>query len=150
MAVTKRSGSRRATQHPPEAPASETSEPPSRYVRVFEATADLNQAFDQVITEVERLKRLGLFHGEFPGRFAKTCRLSIEELRAWAIFEITEDLYQRADEDWARFGRMLRDWENKFKDPNDVLLEAERLKKKLAAKGTKRNVGKKSLKEGAE
>lgn len=150
MARTKASGSGRSTQHPPEAHASETPQPTSRYVRVFHATADLNQAFDHVLAEVERLKRLGLFRGEFPGRFAKTCRLSIEELRAWATFEITEDLYQRADEDWARFGRMLRDWENKFKDPNDVLLEAERLKKKLAAKGAKRRAGKKDSKEGAE
>jgi hypothetical protein len=150
VARTKASGSGRSTQHPPEAPASEISQQPSRHVRVFHATADLNQAFDQVIAEVDRLKQLGLFHGEFPVRFAKTCRLSVEELRAWAIFEITEDLYQRADEDWARFGRMLRDWENKFKDPNDVLLEAERLKKKLAAKGAKKEPRKKNPKEGAK
>jgi hypothetical protein len=144
VATTKASGSRRTTQHPPEAPAFETPHPPSRYVRVFHATADLNQAFDQVIAEVDRLKRFGLFHGEFPGRFARTCRLSIEELRAWAIFEITEDLYQRAEEDWARFGRMLKDWENKFKDPNDVLLDAERLKQKLQKEAERKSTGKKS------
>jgi hypothetical protein len=79
MATTKASGLRRMTQHPPEAPAFETRERPSRCVRAFGVTADRNHAFGQVIAVVAWVKRLGLFHGEFPGRFAKTCRLSIED-----------------------------------------------------------------------
>jgi hypothetical protein len=134
MATTKASGLRRMTQHPPKAPAFETRERTSRCVRAFGVTADRNHAFGQVIALVAWVKRLGLFQGEFPGRFAKTCRPSIEEPGAWAIFEITENLYRRADEDWPRFVRMLRHLENKFKDPNDVLLEAKHLKQKLQAK----------------
>jgi hypothetical protein len=154
MAVTKVSGSRRTTQLPPEVPPSGTSQPPSRHVRVFEAIADLNRGFDHVLADVERLKQLGFFRGEFSSRFAKTCRLTIEEMRAWAIFEVTEAIYQRAEEDWARFGRLLLEWEKKFKDPNDVLIEAERIKQKLQKeadqKGTEKKHRKKEVRERAD
>jgi hypothetical protein len=140
MADTKVSGSRRTTQHLPDAPASETPQPPSRYVGFFHATAPLNQA-DQVIAPVSRVKRLGLFKREFPGRCVKTCRPSSEELRAGAIFDITEDFYLRAHAQCARFGCMLGRWENKVKDPSDVLLGAERLKQKLQKKATQEGAG---------
>ena len=130
MAVTKVSGSRRTTQVPPEVFPSGTFRPPSRHVRVFEAIANLNRGFDQVLADVEQLKQIGLFRGEFSSRFAKTCRLTMEEMRAWSIFEVTEAVYQRAEEDWARYGRMLLEWEKKFRDPDDVLAETERLKQK--------------------
>ena len=96
-----------------------------------------------VLNEVEKLKTLGQFRGEFPSQFAKSCRLALEELRAWAIFEITENLHECAQGDWARYGRLRRRWENKFRDPNDVLIEAERLKKKLAEEAAKKPAGKK-------
>jgi hypothetical protein len=142
MAITKTSGSCRYMQHPPGASAAETPQLPSRYVCVFHATADLYQAFDHVVADVDPLKRLGFLHGEFPGQFAKTCRLSIAELLAWAIFEITEDVYQRADEDWARLGRMLQYWENRFKDPNDLLLEVEYFRQKHQNKPEQRGPAK--------
>jgi hypothetical protein len=150
MAVTKRSGSRRATQHPAEAPASEISQPPSRHVRVFEALADLNRGFDHVIADVERLKDLGFFRDKFSNRFAKTCPLTIEDLRAWGNFEVTEHLSNRGEAEMARSARRLHDFEKRFEDPNDILLKAERLKKKLAEKAAKKTTGKKNLKEGAE
>jgi len=141
MAVPKVRGSRRSTQHPPEASASEIPQP-SKHVRVFEAAASLNRGFDLVLDEVERLKKLGQFGGDFAGQFAKSCRFSLEELRAWAIFEITEDLHQRAQDDWARFGRLRIRWENKFRDPKDVFIEAEHLKKKLAEEAAKKQAKK--------
>jgi hypothetical protein len=148
VARTKASGSRRSPQHPPEAPASEIPQPPSRHVRVFEAIADLNRGFDHVIADVERLKELGFFRDKFSNRFAKTCPLTIEDLRAWANFEVTEHLSNRGEAEMARSARRLHDFEKRFKDPNDVLVEAERLKKKLAAKDGE--AGKKTPKEGAE
>jgi len=154
MAVTKVSGFRRTTQLAPEGSSSETPPPPSRHVRVFETIANLDRRFDLVLTDLEQLKQFGLFRGEFPSQFAKTCRLTIEEMRAWAIFEVTEHIQQRAEEDWARFGRMLREWENKFKDPNDVLIEAERLKQKLqkaaGRKATKKKSPRRKVRERAE
>jgi hypothetical protein len=149
MADTKRSGSRRAAQHPAEAPASEIHPPPSRHVRVFEALADLNRDFDHVIADVERLKELDFFRDRFSSRFAKTCPLTIEDLRAWGNFEVTEHLSNRGEAEMARSERRLHDFEKRFKDPNEALVEAERLRKKLAAKGAKRKAGK-NPKEGAE
>jgi hypothetical protein len=153
MAVNNPSGSRRTVQHSPEASASATPQP-SKHVRIFEATANLNRGFDLVLHEVEQLKALGQFRGEFPGQFAKSCRLALEELRAWAIFELTEDLHERAQDDWARYGRLRIRWEDKFRDPNDVLAEAERLKKKLADEAAKKKAGnknpKRKVRESAE
>jgi hypothetical protein len=143
MAVTKRSGSGRVTQHPTEAPASEILSPLSRHVRIFEAAANLNRGFDLVLNQVEKLKALGQFRGEFTGQFAKSCRLALEELRSWAIFEITEDLHERPQDDWARYGRLRLRWENKFRDPEDLFAEAERLKKKLVGKAAKKHPGEK-------
>jgi hypothetical protein len=154
MAVTKLSGSRRTTQVSAEVPSSETSQPPSRHVRVFEAIANLNRGFDQVLADVIALRELGFFRDEFAGRFAKTCRLTVQEMRAWAIFETTEALHERAEEDWARFGRMLLEYERKFRDPNDVLIEAERLKQKLQKeadqKTGKKRAGNKDARERAK
>ena len=150
MAITKASGSRRSTQHPPEAPASEIPQPSSRHVRVFEAIADLNRGFDHVIADVEQLKDLGFFRDKFSSRFAKTCPLTIEDLRAWGNFELTEYLSNRGEADVARSERRLHDFEKRFKDPKDPLVEAERLKKKLTAKGAKREAEKKNPKEGAK
>jgi hypothetical protein len=150
MATSKASGSGRSTQHSSAAPASETPQPPSRYVRIFTAIADLNREFDLLLADVERLKQFGFFRGEFSNRFAKTCRLTIEEMRAWAIFELTEALHTHAEQDWARFGRLLRDWENKFKDPNDILIDAERLKQKIQKEAERKARGKKKPKGAVE
>jgi hypothetical protein len=71
MADTKRSGSRRLTQRPPEAPASETILRVSKYTSIFEAIANLNRAFDEVLQGVERSKRMGFFRGEISNRIPK-------------------------------------------------------------------------------
>jgi hypothetical protein len=101
-----------------------------------------------VIADVERLKELGFFRDKFSNRFAKTCPLTIEDLRAWGNFEVTEHLSNRGEAEMAQSARRLHDFEQRFKDPNDALVEAERLKKNLAAKGGE--AGKKTPKEGAE
>jgi regulator of replication initiation timing len=150
VAITKASGSRRSKQHSPETPVSEALQPPSRHVRVFDAISDLNRGFDQVIADVERLKQLGFFRDKFSSRFAKTCRLTMEDMRAWSIFEVTQHLKNRAEEDWARAGRLLHDWEKQLEDPKDVLIEAERLKKKLAEEAAKKEAANKKPKGRAE
>jgi len=38
-------------------------------------------------------------------------------------------LHGREEKDWARSGRLRRQWEKKYEDANDVLLDAARLKK---------------------
>jgi hypothetical protein len=43
---------------------------------------------------------MGFFWGEVSNRFVKTCRLWVEELRAWAMAEVTQDFLEWAEHDW--------------------------------------------------
>jgi hypothetical protein len=130
MATNKGSGSRRAI--------SLTSRRPSAYTAVLEHSLSLNRGFDLVLEEVTWLSKMGFFWGEISGRFMKTCRLSVEELRAWAMAEVTQDLLERAEMDWGRYGVQRFRWEEKFRDPQDVLKQAQRVKKKLTEQANKK------------
>jgi hypothetical protein len=129
MAVTKRSGSRRAPQLSAGAFPSAAPQRPSKYTRVLESAESLNRAFDQVLNEIVRLKNMGFFWGEVSKLFMKTCRLSVEELRSWAMAEVTQDFLEWAEHDWGHYGVQRFRFEEKFRDPEDVLKQAERLRK---------------------
>jgi hypothetical protein len=145
MAVT---NARRIAHGPLEVSPPETSQPLSKHVRIFEAIANLNRGFDQVLADVKLLRDLGLFQYKAPSPFAETCRLTVEELRGWANFELTGALYQRAEEDWGRYGRLRLQWEEKHRDPIDVRLEAKRRKQTLQkAVGRKGSTKRRSKKE---
>jgi hypothetical protein len=143
MAVTKRSGSRRILQLSAGAFPSATPQRSSKYTRVLESAESLNRAFDQVLNEVIRLKKTGFFWGEVSSRFLKTCRLSVEELRAWAMAEVTQEFLEWAEHDWGHYGVQRFRFEEKFRNPEDVLKHAEHLKKKRERQpgkpGTKRS-----------
>jgi hypothetical protein len=154
MAVTNTCGSRRIAQGSPEVSPSETSQPLSKRVRIFEAIANLNWGFDRVLADVKLLRELGLFQYKAPSPFAETCRLTLEELRGWANFELTGALYQSAEEDWGRYGRLRLQWEEKHRDPIDVRLEAKAaktyLQKAVGRKGSKERRGKKEVGKRSE
>jgi hypothetical protein len=139
MATHKRSGPRRA----PQLLASEASQGRSQYTALFERYGNLNRAFDQVLNEVEILKKMGVFWGEVSNRFPKTCRLMVEELRAWAIADMALDLHDSADRDWGRYGVQRVRFERKFRESQDVLKQAAPVKKKLGAR-TKKKITKRS------
>ena len=104
-------------------------------LRVYEALHALNQGFEQVLEDLERLEKLGLFEREV----FNVLQAIVEETRAWANLDLVELMQAREEQDWARFGRVRYRWEQKMKDPNDVLIEAERLKKRRRkAAGSKR------------
>jgi predicted deacylase len=128
MATHKRSGQRRAAQ----LLASEASQGRCPYTALFERYGNLNRAFDQVLNEVEILRKMGVFWGQVSNRFPKTCRLMIEELRAWAIADMALDLHDSAERDWGRYGVQRVRFERKSKDSEDVLQAAERVQKKSA------------------
>jgi hypothetical protein len=154
MAVTNARGSRRIAHGSVEVSPSEASQPLSKRVRIFEAIANLNRGFDQVLADVKLLRDLGLFQYKAPSPFAETCRLTVEELRGWANFELTGALYQRAEEDWGRYGRLRLQWEEKHRDPIDVRLEAKRqkqtLQKAIGRKGSTKRRSKKEVGERSE
>ena len=65
----------------------------------------------------------------------------VEETRACVNFELVEAMHSREQDDWTRFGRLRQQWEKRYRDPKDVLIEAERLKKKLRKSAGKRGKG---------
>jgi hypothetical protein len=138
MATHKRSGSHRATQPSPEAFASKIPKFISQSTRIAESAASLNRGFDQVLNEIRTLRKLGLL-GDGGGSpdFVKICRLMVEELRAWAIAELTQDINDCANLAGNRWGIRRSPYEERFRDPKDVLREAERMKKRLAAEAGK-------------
>ena len=99
-------------------------------LRAYEALHAVNQAFEQVLDDLERLDKLGLFEREDFNLFQGM----IEETRAYANCVLVELMQAREEKDWARFGRVRYRCEQKMKDPDDVSIEAERLKQQLRKK----------------
>lgn len=75
-------------------------------VLVYDAIAALNPDFQQVLCDLERLERLGLFPRRWQRKFLRTWRATLEETRAWISFEVVEILHQREEREWARLGRI--------------------------------------------
>jgi hypothetical protein len=99
-------------------------------LRAYEALHAVNRGFEQVLDDLERLDKLGLFEREDFNLFQGI----VEETRAFVNCVLVELMQMREEKDWAQFGRVRYRWEKKMKDPNDVLIEAERLKKQLRKK----------------
>ena len=102
---------------------------------VYLALSDLNRNLELVLLDLERLKTAGMFRSRFQTESLAACQATLEETRAWINFQMTETLQEREQRDWAHFGRIRRRWQKKYEDPHDVLIEAERFKKKIARKG---------------
>ena len=137
MANNKRSGSPRALQPFPSRTPRRT--PP--YIPILDSAAGLNRALDQAVNELNRLKNLGFFAGD---AFLKTCWLFIEELRNWAMADLTQELLERAEYDYGHWGVRRFRWEESFRDPEDLLKQAERLKKKRDEQAAKKKQMKRS------
>jgi len=126
MAYTNHSGSRRTAQvH---------LDPFSGDLRLYETIASLNLGFEQALENLAYLDRLDLFRNRFPSYFVKICSTTLEEMRAWANFELAEVIGERAQTDWARFGRLRSEWEKKLSGPGDAPVSAGRRKQKPTAK----------------
>jgi hypothetical protein len=54
-----------------------------------------------------------------------------EENRAQANFELVERLAEREERDWTYFGRLRLEREKKLRDPQDVLIQADRPRRQL-------------------
>jgi hypothetical protein len=55
----------------------------------------------------------------------------VEENRAEVNFELIERLAEREERDWTYFGRLRHEREKKLRDPQDVLIDADRLRQQL-------------------
>jgi hypothetical protein len=98
----------------------------SQKLEVYGALYSLNQGFEHVLRDLRRLR-------EFPflrPQLLDVLNVIVQETRAWANFEAIEVLQSLEQNDWAKYGRIHRRWEKKYQDPNDILIEAEKLKRK--------------------
>jgi phosphatidylserine/phosphatidylglycerophosphate/cardiolipin synthase-like enzyme len=102
---------------------------------IYETLASLNLAFAGVIQHLHTLQKTGIFKSKaaklFPG-FA-------QELQAEFNQEFLEDLHQLELEDWNEYGKARKRWEKYLRDPDDVLLQAEKRKKQLAKQKHKKH-----------
>src|SRR5439155_18934988 len=99
--------------------------PASQKLRAYQTLFTLNQAFENVLADLQRLQHLPFFRSEFLREF----QVMVEETRACINFELVEAMHSREQDDWTRFGRLRQKWEKRYRDPNDVLIEAKKLRK---------------------
>ncbi len=108
--------------------------PTPQKLRVYDALHSLNQGFENVLADLGRLQRFPFFRRKLLRHF----QVVVEETRAWANFELVEAMHSREQDDWTRFGRLRHQWEKRYRDPDDVLIEAEQRKRELRTAAARR------------
>ena len=155
MAITKLTRSPRSAQlHPASRPRKSSPRKGNRPLKhplwklpVYETLHALNRDFEQILADLEKLRKLDLFVPECSTIY----QLTILDLQANVNSGLLEVLTEREMKDWFRFGKLRRASEKDLEDPNDVLIEAENLKKQRQkeaekkAKQQRRGVGKKGV-----
>jgi len=116
-----------------------TGHKPSQKLHVYEILYSLNQGFGQVLADLLRLQEFPFFRREM----LRALSVVVEETKAWANSEVVEIMHGREQADWAHFGRLRHQWEKRYRDPEDVLLEADKLKRKRSNAAGKRRRGRK-------
>jgi len=101
---------------------------------VYETLSSLNLAFAGIIQHLQTLQKTGLFKSKASKLFPSFAL----ELQAEFNQEFLEDLHQLELDDWNRYGKARQRWEKHLRDPDDVLLQAEKRKKQLAKQRKKR------------
>src|SRR5690349_19126540 len=103
--------------------------PASQKLRVYETLHSLNQAFEQVLSNLRHLQDFPFFRREF----LREIQIVVEETRAWINFDLIEVMNSREQDDWTRFGRLRLQYEKK-RGPTDVLTKAEQKPRKSSGK----------------
>jgi hypothetical protein len=62
----------------------------------------------------------------------------VEENRAEVCFQLVERLAEREERDWTYFGRLRRERDKKLRDPQDVLIEADCLRRGMKKRRSQR------------
>jgi hypothetical protein len=97
---------------------------------IYGALHGINEHFDQLLLDRQRLGELNLLNPED----LKGLTSIIEEIRAWINFELVDLMERREQEDWAKFSLLRTRWERKHEDPNDLLVRARRLTERKSNK----------------
>jgi hypothetical protein len=101
--------------------------PQVQKLHIYEGIFNLNRAFHATLLSLEQLENLGFFRSEY----LNACKIELEHTRANANDELIDTLrdYEQ-DEGW-RFSRMQKEWEDQFKDPDDVFFAVKSRKEEI-------------------
>lgn len=105
---------------------------PADKTSIYQTVSSLNEHFAQVLLDLGELGKLGIFRSRFQRKSLSAASATLEETRAWMNFEIIQTLHDREERDRAAFARVRIGFERKYQDPEDVLLKAAALRKKIS------------------
>jgi hypothetical protein len=95
--------------------------PQVQKLHIYEGIFNLNRAFHATLLSLEQLENLGFFRSEY----LNACKVELEHTRANVNDELIETLRDYEQEEGSRFYRMQKQWDDQFKDPDDVFLAAK-------------------------
>jgi len=95
---------------------------------LYEAIFALNRDMGLVIDDFNRLREF-----RFSRRYIDAFIVKMEDLRSFANGEFLERQKDREEKDSFHFSNLDRRFEQRFKDPNDVLIDAKRRQEQIAA-----------------
>ena len=94
---------------------------------IYQALAELNTTFEKFIRDLDTLKDSGLFDSEtLAARRDLLCRIHAE-----TNYDLTEQVRARELSNSSYYDRQYNHWEDQIKDPNDVLIEADEIKRRM-------------------
>jgi len=109
----------------------------SRKLRIYETLFLLNQGMDHVIAMLRNMEKLPLADKES----LESAVVEIEEVRCEVNADLTEKLAESERFDEGRFWKQRRDFENKWRDPDDVYIDVQRREEERKKKGLPPRLG---------
>jgi len=109
----------------------------SSKLRIYEYLFLLNQKLQETVQILKQLEKCPWLRRDFLRSF----QVEVEDLRAQTNFEVIEHLSDREQHDWAHFGKLRREWDRQFEDPDDVYLKAEQREKERGKQGLPPRLG---------
>jgi hypothetical protein len=111
--------------------------PRSPKLRIYEYLFLLNQKLQETVQILKQLEKCPWLRRDFLRSF----QIEVEDLRAQTNFEVMEQMSDREQRDWAHFGKLRRQWDRQFEDPDDVYLKAEQREEERRKRGLPPRLG---------
>ena len=99
----------------------------TKKLHIYHTLYRLNRSFSAIVAYCRILQDAGIFKRKFARLFQGFAQELQSEVNE-ELLEIMQDIEQK---DLYRFGKIRQARERELKDPNDVLIEAEKRKKEL-------------------
>jgi hypothetical protein len=100
-------------------------------LRIYESLFLLNEGIDHIITLLRKMEKLPLADKES----VQCAVVEIEEVRCDMNADFTEELADSERFDEGRFWKQRREFEKKWRDPDDVYIEVERREEERKKQG---------------